>query len=203
MPFWPVSWHIQGAEWPEWNGCAGVKSALSRKQHVMHSKDVLTDAFGRIHETVHSAVEDLSAEELNTRLNDDSNSIAWLIWHLTRVQDDHLSDAFRTDQVWLSDGWADRLDLALPPSDTGYGHSDKQVAKVQVPSVDLLLGYFDAVHERTLAHVAGLSDADLDQVIDDTWSPPVTLGVRLVSVISDDLQHAGQAAFVRGILERL
>ncbi|MFF1395353.1 DinB family protein [Streptomyces sp. NPDC058287] len=169
----------------------------------MHSKDVLTDAFGRIHETVHSAVEDLSAEELNTRLNDDSNSITWLIWHLTRVQDDHISDAFRTDQVWLSDGWADRLDLALPPSDTGYGHSDKQVAKVQVPSPDLLLGYFDAVHERTLAHLAGLTDADLDQVIDDTWSPPVTLGVRLVSVISDDLQHAGQAAYVRGILERL
>ncbi|MFB6673876.1 DinB family protein [Streptomyces sp. NPDC056390] len=169
----------------------------------MHSKDVLTDAFGRIHETVHSAVEDLSAEELNTRLNDDSNSIAWLIWHLTRVQDDHISDAFRTDQVWLADGWADRLDLALPPSDTGYGHSGKQVAKVQVSSGELLLGYFDAVHERTLAHVAGLTDADLDQVIDDTWSPPVTLGVRLVSVISDDLQHSGQAAYVRGILERL
>ncbi|MET7538195.1 mycothiol transferase [Streptomyces sp. NPDC055059] len=169
----------------------------------MHSKDVLTDAFGRVHETVHSAVEDLSAEELNTRLNDDSNSIAWLIWHLSRVQDDHISDAFRTDQVWLADGWADRFDLALPPSDTGYGHSDKQVAKVQVPSADLLLGYFDAVHERTLAHVAGLTDADLDQVIDDTWSPPVTLGVRLVSVISDDLQHSGQAAYVRGILERL
>ncbi|MFE5022739.1 DinB family protein [Streptomyces sp. NPDC056656] len=169
----------------------------------MHSKDVLTDAFGRIHETVHSAVEDLSAEELNTRLNDDSNSIAWLIWHLSRVQDDHISDAFQTDQVWLADGWVDRLDLALPPSDTGYGHSDKQVAKVHVPSADLLLGYFDAVHERTLAHVAELSDADLDQVIDDTWSPPVTLGVRLVSVISDDLQHSGQAAYVRGILERL
>ncbi|WP_329566178.1 mycothiol transferase [Streptomyces sp. NBC_01361] len=169
----------------------------------MHSKDVLTDAFGRIHETVHSAVEDLSAEELNTRLNDDSNSIAWLIWHLSRVQDNHISDAFQTDQVWLADGWVDRLDLALPPSDTGYGHSDKQVAKVHVLSADLLLGYFDAVHERTLAHVAELSDADLDQVIDDTWSPPVTLGVRLVSVISDDLQHSGQAAYVRGILERL
>ncbi|WP_406101701.1 DinB family protein [Streptomyces sp. NBC_01003] len=169
----------------------------------MHSKDVLTDAFGRIHETVHSAVEDLSAEELNTRLNDDSNSIAWLIWHLSRVQDDHISDAFQTDQVWLADGWVDRLDLALPPSDTGYGHSDKQVAKVHVPSTDLLLGYFDAVHERTLAHLAELSDADLDQAIDDTWSPPVTLGVRLVSVISDDLQHSGQAAYVRGILERL
>ncbi|RVU27755.1 DinB family protein [Streptomyces antnestii] len=169
----------------------------------MHSKDVLTDAFGRIHETVHSAVEDLSAEELNTRLNDDSNSIAWLIWHLSRVQDDHIADASRSDQVWLGDGWAERLDLGLPPSDTGYGHSGGQVAKVRVPSADLLLGYFDAVHERTLAYVAGLTDEDLDQVIDDTWSPPVTLGVRLVSVIADDLQHSGQAAFVRGVLERL
>ncbi|MEU6659005.1 DinB family protein [Streptomyces sp. NPDC046821] len=168
----------------------------------MHSKDVLIDAFGRIHESVHAAVEDLSAEELNTRLHDDSNSIAWLIWHLSRIQDDHVADASGSDQVWLTDGWADRFGLGLPPSDTGYGHSGAQVAKVRVESAGQLLGYFDAVHERTLAYLAGVSDKRLDQVIDDTWSPPVTLGVRLVSVVADDLQHAGQAAFVRGMLER-
>jgi hypothetical protein len=38
-------------------------------------------------------------------------------------------------------------------------------------------------------------------VVDASWDPPVTLGVRLVSVISDDLQHAGQAAYLRGMIE--
>jgi hypothetical protein len=39
-------------------------------------------------------------------------------------------------------------------------------------------------------------------VVDRRWTPPVTLGVRLVSVLCDDLQHAGQAAFVRGAVRR-
>jgi hypothetical protein len=51
-------------------------------------------------------------------------------------------------------------------------------------------------------YVDGLTDADLDRVVDRRWDPPVTLGVRLVSVADDDLQHAGQAAFARGVVER-
>ncbi len=56
------------------------------------------------------------------------------------------------------------------------------------------------MHARTAEFVAGLSAADLDRVVDESWDPPVTLGVRLVSVVDDDAQHAGQAAYVRGLL---
>ena len=73
---------------------------------------------------------------------------------------------------------------------------------VQVASGDLLLGYHDAVHEQTIRYVERLTDADLSRIVDESWDPPVSLDVRLVSVISDDLQHAGQAAFVRGVAER-
>ena len=65
-----------------------------------------------------------------------------------------------------------------------------------------LTAYYDAVHEQTIRYVRGLSDDDLDRVVDKAWDPPVTLAVRLVSVISDDLQHAGQAAYLRGLIER-
>jgi hypothetical protein len=58
------------------------------------------------------------------------------------------------------------------------------------------------VHDRTVSFLRTLDDDDFARVVDESWSPPVTLGVRLVSVISDDLQHTGQAAFVRGVLER-
>jgi hypothetical protein len=58
------------------------------------------------------------------------------------------------------------------------------------------------VHERTTAFLAGLSDEDLDRVVDDRWDPPVTLEVRLVSTIGDDLQHAAQAAYVLGVAQR-
>ncbi|MFJ3585834.1 DinB family protein [Streptomyces sp. NPDC090127] len=167
----------------------------------MRSADLLADAFGRVQEAVHQAVEGLSEEELTARVDEEANSIAWLVWHLTRVQDDHLAGVFGTEQVWTADGWKDRFDLPFAAKATGFGHSSKQVAAVRA-SPELLLGYYDAVHARTLEQIGDLTDTDLDQVVDEAWDPPVTLGVRLLSVVAEDNQHAGQAAFVRGVVER-
>ncbi|MEU5716439.1 DUF664 domain-containing protein [Streptomyces sp. NPDC020403] len=168
----------------------------------MNSAGLLTEAFSRIQEEVHATVEGVSPHMLNARLDDGANSIAWLVWHLTRVQDDHLADAEGREQVWFSQDWASRFELPLAKGSTGYGHSSEEAASVRVSSAGLLLGYHDAVHERTVGFVAGLDGRALDRIVDESWSPPVTLGVRLISVLSDDLQHVGQAAFVRGALER-
>jgi uncharacterized damage-inducible protein DinB len=166
----------------------------------MNSADLLTDAFDRVRETVHSVVDGLTPEQLAARIGGAANSIAWLVWHLTRVQDDHIAEVAGTPQIWSSRGWAERFGLPLPASATGYGHDSDDVAAVRVDSPKLLTGYYDDVHEQTIAYVRGLSDADLDRVVDRAWTPPVTLGTRLVSVINDDTQHAGQAAIVRGII---
>ena len=168
----------------------------------MTSAELLVDAFGRIRGIVHRAVDGLTAEQLAFRVDPEANSIAWLVWHLTRIQDDHLADAFQAEQVWISQGWVERFGLPFDPRDTGYGHQADEVAAVRVDSGELLVGYFDAVHEQTTRYLDRLGDADLARIVDRSWDPPVTLGVRLVSVIADDLQHAGQAAFVRGILQR-
>lgn len=168
----------------------------------MTAAHLLADAFARIRQIIHRAVEGLTPEELSARVDDEANSIAWLVWHLTRIQDDHIADVAESEQVWTSSGWADRFALPFDESATGYGHSSDEVAAVRVESGELLTGYHDAVHERTLAFVEPLTNPDLGRIVDESWDPPVTLGVRLVSVISDNLQHAGQAAFVRGILER-
>ncbi len=165
----------------------------------MSIAELLTDAFGRVQETVHEAVEGLSDAQLAARLDQDANSIAWLCWHLARVQDDHVAGAFGVDQVWP--GFMERFGLPFGPGAIGYGDSSADVALVRV-SAGLLLDYHDAVHEQTVALVSGITDADLPRVVDERWDPPVTLSVRLVSVISDCLQHAGQAAFIRGILLR-
>jgi len=168
----------------------------------MTSAQLLTDAFGRIREVVHGAAGGLTAGQLAHRPAGGANSIAWLVWHLTRIQDDHVAGSAGTGQAWTEDGWADRFGLPLDASDIGYGHTADEVAAVRVESADLLTGYHDAVHDRTVAYVSTLDDGDLERVVDRSWDPPVTLAVRLVSVISDDLQHAGQAAYVRGLVER-
>ncbi len=170
----------------------------------MSSADVLVDAFGRIRETVSYTVYGLNPAQLAYRIAADANPIGWLIWHLTRVQDDHVAAAFGVPQVWSADGWAVRFGLPANSMDTGYGHSSQQVAAVSavISSADLLADYHEATYDQTAKHVSGVTDDDLQRVVDTSWHPPVTLGVRLVSVINDDMQHAGQAAFLRGILLR-
>jgi uncharacterized damage-inducible protein DinB len=168
----------------------------------MTSADLLTDAFGRIREVVHHAVDNLSPQQLAFRLDSDANSITWLVWHLTRIQDDHIADVAGLEQVWTAGGWAERFGLPLDSRETGYGHGTEAVAAVAVDSGELLTGYHDAVFEQTTRYVATLTDQDLPRIVDKSWDPPVTLGVRLVSVIDDNLQHAGQAVFIRGILLR-
>jgi uncharacterized damage-inducible protein DinB len=168
----------------------------------MRSNEVLLYAYGRIHETLRRAVEGLTPDELTHRIGPEANSIAWLAWHLARVQDDHVADVAGREQVWTAEDWVGRFGLPFPSGATGYGFSSEEVAQVRVPSADLLLEYAEAVHDRTTEFLRGLSDDDLDAVVDTRWDPPVTLGVRLVSVLSDDLQHVGQAAFLRGLLPR-
>ena len=164
--------------------------------------DLVIDGFDRIRQIVHAAVRDLTEHQLGQRLDSEANSIAWLIWHLTRVQDDHLAELAGTGQVWTEAGWHERFGLELDPADTGYGHSSSDVATLAGVGAGDLAGYHAAVHARTVEYLGGLTDDDLARVVDRSWDPPVTLGVRLVSVISDDLQHVGQAAYVRGVLER-
>ena len=146
--------------------------------------------------------EGLSADALAFRPDADANSIGWLVWHLTRVQDDHIADLAGRNQAYVEHGWADRLGMHPDPHDLGYGHTSEQVAAVRPDSPDVLLSYFDAVHERTLDYLATVEADELDRIIDYRWDPPVSAGVRLVSVVSDCLQHAGQANYVRGMVKR-
>ena len=163
--------------------------------------ELLTDAFGRIHDVVHQAVDNLTPEELAFRVDGSANSIAWLVWHLSRVIDDHVSEVAAKQQVWTAIGWVDQFALPFPPEATGYGFGGDDVAAVKVKSGEILIGYFDEVIEEADRYVKHLKEDDYARVVDDSWNPPVTLAVRLISVISDGLQHAGQAMFIRGIVE--
>ena len=166
----------------------------------MQGPDLLIDGFGRVREIVHEVLAGLSPADLTYRADPQANTIGWLIWHLTRVQDDHIAGASALTQVWFS-GFAGRFGLPFDPSDHGYGHASDQVAAVQAPA-SLLAEYHDATCDQTLSFLRGLTDDDLPAIVDRSFDPPVTLAVRLVSVLSDDLQHAGQAAFLRGLVQR-
>ena len=167
----------------------------------MDVSDLLTDALGRVRAQVPDVLAGLGDDDLAWRPDPEANSIAWLVWHLTRIEDDHVAGAAGTEQLWTSQGWVDRFDLPFSRHEHGYAMSSDDVGKVRVAG-DLMAGYHDAVAAQTASYVAGLGPDDLDRVVDEAWDPPVTLGVRLVSVVNEVNAHLGQAQYVRGLLER-
>lgn len=160
---------------------------------------LLSDAFTRIDELFTGVTENLDRDTARWRPDPQANPIVWLLWHLTRVQDDHISELAGVDQAWTR--FRERFGLSLEPHDTGFGHTSGQVALVDAP-VDLLNEYHAAVHDITMNYIRSLNAAELERVIDHRWQPPVTAGARLVSVNGDCLQHLGQAAYIRGMAER-
>jgi hypothetical protein len=161
---------------------------------------LLLDLYGRLPPLVSDVVDGLDDDQLSWRPGPQANPIGWLVWHLTRVQDLHVSEILDGEQLWSGGTFAAELGLEADPANHGYGHTSDQVAMVRPRSAQPLLDYFEAVHGRTVGLLTTLAADDLDRIVDRSWNPPVTLGVRLVSVADDCLEHAGQAAYVRGLL---
>ncbi len=162
-------------------------------------RDLLIDSFSRVRDLVVELSDGLTEDDSAFRPDPGANSPGWLLWHLTRIQDDHVAALAGVSQAWPT--WRDRFGLPFSDWATGYGQGPDEVAAVRV-SGDLLAGYHADVHELTLRYVEQIDDDELARVVDTSWDPPVTAAVRLVSVLGDVLQHLGQVGYVRGMAER-
>jgi hypothetical protein len=166
------------------------------------ARALLTDGFSRTAEALPVLLVGLNPAELLWQPDPDSNSIAWLTWHLTRVQDDHLAGISGDEQVWLSQGWCDRFNLPYPPTSIGFGQGAADVSAFGVSDPGLLLDYHAATQAMTRSVLDSMQPADFARVVDERWEPPVTAAVRLVSVVDDTAQHTGQISYLRGLLLR-
>jgi DinB family protein len=168
----------------------------------MDLRDILRDLFDRVGEHVHEAVDGLDPADLLWTPAPGANPIGWLVWHLTRVQDDHVAEILDVEQLWVTGGRAAHFGVSADPGNTGYGHSPTEVAAIRPDSAQVLVDYYEVVASRTDELLDGLTPAGLDRVVDERFDPPVTLGVRLISIADDDIQHGGQACYVRGLLDQ-
>jgi hypothetical protein len=199
-------WLFGGAGDDHWPSLAGF--ATARTTHCAGSvdgmattADLLIDFLDRVRDTAHQVLDDTPDHDLATPPAPGTNTVAWLVWHLTRGVDAQVAGALGYDTVWEADGWRERLALPLPADVHGYGMSFDEVLKVQA-SAEHLRGYLDAAFGAAADALRAVTDSDLDRVVDQHWDPPVTLAVRLVSVINDSTQHVGQASYASGILRR-
>lgn len=162
---------------------------------------VYLEFYGRVPPLCRLAVDGLDPEMLARQVLPGTNPIGWLVWHLTRVQDHHVSELLESEQLWLAAGWAARFGREPKAMDVGYGMTADDVAAFDPVGADVLLAYHDAVDTRTREYLATLTADDLDRIVDRSWDPPVSLGVRLVSIADDSLQHVGQALYLRGMID--
>ena len=166
----------------------------------MDVSSLFLEFYGRIPPLAEQAVVGLGPDELVRTAVPGTNPIGWLVWHSARVQDHHLSELLEAEQLWATGEWAASFGLDADPDNTGYGHRPDDVAAVRPTGPDAVLSYLAATQERAVQVVSGVDEASLDRIVDRSWDPPVTLGVRLVSVADDGLQHVGQANYLRGQL---
>lgn len=165
----------------------------------MNTKDIIRDFANRPLDAA-NRLPQLSPDQLNAHLGDHPNSIAWLLWHTGREIDIQLSDLTGAPQQW--EAYRDRFGLGEIGDSIGFGHTTAQAESIVVDDQQLLVDYLGASMSALTTYTDGLSEGDLDEVIDANWNPPVTLGVRLVSIIDDAIQHVAQAAYVAGALSR-
>ena len=167
----------------------------------MSAIELLVDAAQRPGQVAGEVLNGISRDTLHRMPEGRHNSIAWLIWHAARQQDAQIAGLSGDEQVWTADGWDEAFGLDRGADEFGLGDGPEQVARVRVNDPDVLRGYLDATAAATVAYLRRLSEAELDHVVDESWGPPVTRGVRIVSTIDDAAQHLGQAAYVRGLVE--
>lgn len=165
----------------------------------MKWQQLISDIFVRISHVLEKALEGLTLDDLNHQFRPDCNSIGWLTWHLTREQDRAIATFTGEEQLWVKYSWHTKFNRPPNPEDTGFGHSLEDLAEFKSPNVQTLIGYYHDVLEQSKHYFSTLSAADLNKELSDSVLPAV--GVGLAGVISDNLQHAGQVAYLRGLLK--
>ena len=169
----------------------------------MNTGDIAIDHFGRVRRLLAMSIDGLSVEQLMKQPDEESNSLGWIGWHLARIQDHALSNLADREQAWIANGWHERFGMAAEPENTGTGHSMDEVRAFQSPESSLIIEYYDAVYVRTQEYLNTITPEELDRVLNEPrWDPMPSVGVRLVSVMHDNSVHAGEMAYLKGLLER-
>ena len=165
----------------------------------MKWQHLIANIFERVEQMLMKALKGLEKSDLNEQPKPDCNSIGWLVWHLIRVQDRAIADMVKEEQLWLRGGWYSKFNRKADPEDFGLGHDIDGLKAFESPDADILLAYHNAVQERTKHYLATLSESELDGPTGQPKFP--TVGLRLVAIINDNLQHTGQVAYLRGLLK--
>jgi uncharacterized damage-inducible protein DinB len=169
----------------------------------MAAVEGVLSALERNWEMVDATLAGMDDAILARRPTDQCNSIAWLLWHMTRVVDTFVHTRLQVQpQVWIRDGWYAKFGMDPDPDNRGVGWTATQVAQWVPPAKDVQAGYYEAIKQATRAYLATLSDTDLEvrRVIPPVPEPR-TVAAALGQMTWDNVAHGGQIAYLRGLFQ--
>ena len=167
----------------------------------MSDVDTTIFALQRNWDMVSTAVDGVDDDTLKRMPNDESNSMAWLVWHMTRVEDRFIHARFQdAGQLWTAGGWHDKFGMESDPDEFGIGWSTQQVAEWPCPSREVLMGYYDAVNAAARSYIQGLDADGLQRRVPAPGPAGSTMSVAdaLGILVWDNVVHGGQVAYIRG-----
>jgi hypothetical protein len=132
----------------------------------MDATDFFLLRYAQIHQQVltDAAIAHLSAAQLRGRPHARANTVAWLIWHMARIEDVGVNRFVIDGSQVLDDGWLERLGVGR--RDVGTGMTDAEVDELSARiDLDALRGYWEAVARRTPEVVAGVRESDLGALV--------------------------------------
>jgi len=169
----------------------------------MEAADFIAEALERVRTSTLNAVTDLSQEEIGWRPDNQSNSTAFLVFHIFRTADS-IFTRINPDQspFWEAGNWSRRWTLPTPPADaepawsTGHGWTQEDLAAFEPPELEDLLGYGAAVQWRGLKQVRAMDAARLDEQA----NARATVAQSLLTAITHEAAHTGQIEYLLGLM---
>jgi uncharacterized damage-inducible protein DinB len=127
-----------------------------------------------------------------------SHSIAWCIWHTTRVEDLIMNARIRQQpQVW-NEEWAERT--GLPFEGFGTGMSDDDAQQVHIKDMAAFGEYQQTVFDQTMEYLDGLTDADLEREMPTRGGGTETVGQAIsLHMLGHFNGHRGEINTLRGM----
>ena len=165
----------------------------------MNWHTLIVNIFDNLSMVLGRTLDGLTQKELDQQPAHDSNSIGWLVWHILRGQDLGIAGLMGDEQLWIREGWHAKFNRPPEPMDFGLGHTPEDLAAFKSPDIKVLSDYQQVVLEQTKRYLNNLSESELDRKLDHPVFP--TVAARIIALISDNLQHAGQAGYVRGLIQ--
>ena len=163
----------------------------------MDAKEFALEALERARAVTMIAIDGLTPEHFHWRPNPTANSIAFLLWHISRVEDRFTSDLRNMEEIWLTEEWHKKFAVAI--SENGIGWGPEQIQDFR-PAIELVVSYLQRVRNISLETISRLNISQFKEQLTPS-RPDFTVANTLQTIVYHENHHQGAIGYIRGLIE--